>query len=142
MKYAVVSAINLAILLVGLALGLLLAPHLEKAVHASVPNQALPQTAAPAPNAGDSVAILKTTPIQPTMSAGSAAIYLVLAHQIQSDQLVVNGIDLLKLHQEELNLLSKFVPAQEINNAVSRSKATEVFQSVNHPVPAPAPAPK
>ena len=33
-KYAVVSAINLAILLVGIAIGVLLAPHFEKTVSA------------------------------------------------------------------------------------------------------------
>ena len=32
MRYAVISAINLAILLVGIALGVMLAPHIEKTV--------------------------------------------------------------------------------------------------------------
>ena len=77
-RYATISAINLAILLVGVAIG-----------------------------------------------AGSIGVYLLLSHHIQTDELVANGIDLLKLHQAEINLLSRFVPASEITNAINEARVPE-----------------
>lgn len=139
-KYAAVSAINLAILLVGVAIGVLLIPHIEQTASASRPLEpqyaAIPQTpVAPAP------ASPKITVVTPTMSAGTIGIYLVLSHHIQSDELVVNGIDILKLNQEELNLLSKFVSPQQIGDAINRSRATELYQ-VGNPPATPSSSPK
>lgn len=74
------------------------------------------------------------------MTAGTIGIYLILAHHIQSDQLVVNGYDLLKLQNAELTLLSRFVPASEIAKAVNDARVPEVYQ-VQNPTPAPVPAP-
>jgi len=61
------------------------------------------------------------------MTGGSVGVYLVLAHHVQSDELVVNGYDLLKLQQGEINLLSRFVPAAEISNMVNSARATELY---------------
>jgi hypothetical protein len=137
-RYAVISAINLALLLVGIAVGVMLAPHIEKpASAASVQQSATPQQAASASSTTSGG--VKLTPVQPGMQVGTVAVYISLAHHIQSDELVVNGLNLLQLHQEEINLLSKFVPAQEISNAIARSKATELY-TVGPPPSAPAPA--
>jgi len=139
-RYAVISAINLAILLVGIAIGVTMAPRIEPSASAAS-GQQVGSAATQTPSAGG----VKLTPVQPGMQVGTVAAYLSLAHHIQSDELVVNGINLLQLHQEEINLLAKFVPQQEINNAIARSKATELY-TVATPKPATptpaAPAPK
>jgi hypothetical protein len=122
MKYATVSAINLAILLVGIAIGVMIAPRIDKTVNAyATDQQASPQqSAATNGNANPKIA-------QPQMTVGTAAVYLLLTHHIQADELVVNGIDLIKLHQEELNLLSRFISAQDLSKAVSNAKDTELY---------------
>lgn len=132
MKYALVSAINLAILLVGIAIGIVLSPHLEKPVAAQAP--VATQTPAP-PTSG------ATKKVEPQMSAGTVGVYLFLAHHIQSDELVVNGIDLLKLHQGEVNLLQKFVPASDINKIITDAKVSEsdLYQVVTPGQSTPAP---
>ncbi len=121
-RYAVISAINLAILLVGIAIGVMLAPHIERTVNANPAAQA--QTGAPSQPA---TTALTSGPqkVQANMTAGTVGFYLLLAHHVQSDELVVNGIDLLKLHQAEINMLGRFVPPQEISRAISESKVPE-----------------
>jgi hypothetical protein len=52
------------------------------------------------------------------MTTGTIGIYLILSHHLQTDELVVNGYDLLKLQNAELGLLSHFVPQAEIKAAV------------------------
>jgi hypothetical protein len=130
-RYAVVSAINLAILLVGITLGVMLAPHIEKSADAAEP-QASQMPAAPAGQ--------KLTPVRPSMTTGTIGIYLILAHHIQSDELVVNGYDLLKLQNSELQMLSRFVPAAEIQRAVEDAKTGEMY-TVAQPTPPPATQP-
>ncbi len=136
-RYAVISAINLAILLVGMALGVMLAPHIEKTASAAHPAE---QQASQPP-----VATSGVETANPQMTVGTVGIYLVLAHHIQSDELVVNGIDLLKLHQEEINLLSRFVPPQDISAAIKNAKDTKLYQLPPTPPAAtttPKPSPK
>jgi hypothetical protein len=135
-KYALISAVNLAILLVGIALGVMLAPHMEKKASADDAKQGTvtpqkPATAAPS----DTVTAIKTTPVQPGLTTGTIGVYLLLSHQIQSDQLVVNGYDILKLQDAELKLLSRFVSPAEIQKVISDSKAQELFR-LQEPSPA------
>jgi hypothetical protein len=146
-KYATASAINLAILLTGMGLGVMLAPHVTRTAKAgpvAEMQSAAGQNPVLTPPKPAVPTGTKTTPVQPTMTVGTAGIYLILTHHVQSDEMVVNGVDLLKLHQEELNLLSRFVSAQEINNAIVRSQAGELFQVGNptFPLPAPTQVPK
>src|SRR5437879_12131502 len=51
-RYAVISAINLAILITGIMLGIMMAPHLEKSASAREPQATAPQTAPANPTAG------------------------------------------------------------------------------------------
>lgn len=139
MKYALTTLANLLTLAVGITIGLLLAPHIEKSVHAtSAEPQAIPGTAFSGSIAQQS-AEPKVTTVQPSMTTGTVGIYLVLSHHVQSDELVVNGYDMLKLQNGELALLSRFVPASEIQSMVESSKAGEVF-TVKPPQPPPQPA--
>jgi hypothetical protein len=131
MKNALAAAINLATLLIGLILGVLLAPHLEKpaqAFSAEPQNQSVPT--APAPTSGPEQ-------IQPGVTTGSFGAYLVLAHHIQSDELVVNGIDIMKLQQGEINLLSRSlgITQQDIQNVINDARNTHLYQ-VATPKPA------
>jgi hypothetical protein len=138
-RYAIISAINLAILLVGIAIGVMVAPHIEKTVNASPPvpqaaNQASPAESHPTSTTANA-SHQRITPIQPGISIGSVGSYLVLAHRLQSDEAVVNGFNIMKLHEAELGLLSRFVPASEINKVVENAKADELYQVGNPPQP-------
>jgi hypothetical protein len=132
MKYVAISTVNLLILLIGIVLGVMLAPHLETKVSAAEPQlQTAPNPPATAQGGGPQ----KVTPM---VSAGTVGFFLLLSHHIQSDELVVNGLDLLKLHQAELNLLSRFVPASELQNAINGAR---VAQSDLYQVATPSSAP-
>jgi hypothetical protein len=135
LKYTAATVINFLTLLVGIAIGVGLAPRLNKLVRVSA---AEVQAQVTAPQSG--MVPPKVTPVTPMMTGGSIGVYLVLAHQVQADQLVVNGYDVLKLQQGELNLLARFVPAPDIAAVVNNSRATEIF-TVANPKPAAPPAP-
>jgi hypothetical protein len=129
MKYALASAVNLVTLLVGIAIGTLAAPHFDRSANAAAIAQVKPTTTTiPAPsNFTGTVTGPKITPVTPMLSGGTAAFYLLLSHHIQADEMVVNGYDLLKLQQGELNLLARTVPAADIAEVVKNSAASEFF---------------
>lgn len=121
--------------LLGIGIGILLAPGL-RGVHAteSATPQVQPSQPASTQMSGSQTAPQalafspqKLTRVDPTMTAGTVGFYLILGHRLQSDELVVNGYDLLKLHQAELNLLARFVPPSEIYRAINESKASELY---------------
>jgi hypothetical protein len=133
-RYALISAINLAILIVGIAIGVVLSPHIEKTASAAQqfgPAQPTPALTAATPP--------KINQVSTDLSAGKIGAYLLLAHHIQSDELVVNGIDLLKLHDAELHLLAGFLGNDAIQRAVNESRVEEIYQ-VTAPKTTAAPA--
>ena len=67
--------------------------------------------------------------ITPNMSFGSIGGYVVLAHIVQSDSAVVNGYDLMKLHQNTLNYLSRQEGANQadIREIVTKSMADKLY---------------
>jgi len=130
MKQNITSLINLLILITGIAIGVLIAPRFDHRVEAAQS----PIGVVPASDGSP-----KTTAVSPMISAGSAGFYLLLGHHIQSDELVVNGYDLLKLQNAELGLLSRFVPAPDIQKAIESSRTSEIY-SVAAPPAQPVPA--
>ena len=139
MKNALASLVNLATLLIGITIGIILAPHLEKPAHAV---SAEPQAPVPAPTSA-------ATPggpeqITPGMTVGSIGTYLLLSHHIQSDELVVNGIDLLKLHEGELDLISKLpgVNPGQVQGIVNNAKDTHLYQVATPKQPPSGTAPQ
>jgi hypothetical protein len=86
--------------------------------------------------------VQKVEEITPTMTAGSIGGYLVLAHTMQSDEAVVGGLDLLKLHLNTLNYLSRQLGANqiELQNIVSNSRAEKVY-TIKSPQPPQNPQP-
>jgi len=139
-KYTVASAINLAILIVGVVIGVMLAPRFTGTTNAQPisSNAQQPPTFTQTVNQGLPMPEVqpKVTPVMPGMTTGTVGIFLILAHHVQSDELVVNGYDILKLQNAELQLLSRFVPQSEIAKAINDSKATELF-TVKQPIPQP-----
>lgn len=133
MKNALVALVNLATLLVGITIGIMLAPHLEKSVQAVGAVQQSVPTASP--NGLEQ--------ITPTMTAGSVGAYLLLAHHIQSDELVVGGLDMVKLQQGELNLLARTlgINPQDVQNIVNDAKDTHLYQVTPPKQPQPATVP-
>jgi hypothetical protein len=127
MKYALASLANLLTLAIGIALGVMLSPHLEKPAHAF---SAAPQATAPPVTTPLAATPNGPEQISPTMTVGSIGTYLLLAHHIQSDELVVNGIDVLKLEQGEINLLARTlgINPQDVQNIVNDAKVTHVYQ--------------
>jgi hypothetical protein len=130
MRYALASFLNLLILGVGIAIGFMLAPHLEKPVQATVEPQAA--VSQPTPQAAPTSGEPKITTVSPSLNTGTVGIYLVLAHHVQSDELVVNGYDILRLQNEELSLLSRFVPAVEIQMP-STGREPQKYSRLNNP---------
>src|SRR4051794_30400232 len=99
-RYTIASAINLAILTLGVVVGVFIAPHFTKTASAnpiSETQAASVQNQAPSPIPTPASSGPKITTVQPGMTTGTVGIYLILAHHVQSDELVVNGYDLLKL---------------------------------------------
>jgi hypothetical protein len=113
MKYATGSIVNLIALLLGVLIGVTLAPRFERNVSAQ-----------PVPTATcvDSAGVECVTPI---MSVGSAAIGTLLSNRIAADQLTVNGYDVLKLQN---NMLSTLVQ----NHLISVDQANALV-SMSHP---------
>ena len=68
--------------------------------------------------------------ITPTMTVGSAGIGTVLAGRIATDQIMVRGIDLIKLHENTLNLLREkgIVSLSDLNRIVDNSRPEKVLR--------------
>src|ERR1700674_4870610 len=141
MRYVIASTLTLIAVLLGIVIGILIAPYVEKRTQANPvlqsaapvqqPIAQAPQPAAPAPKAP------KINQVSPGLSAGTIGAYLFLAHHIQSDELVVNGFDVMKLQEVELELLSRFVPADALQKAVDGARVGEIYQIGPPPAPAP-----
>jgi|ERR1035441_1592861 hypothetical protein len=123
-RYAVISAINLAILLVGIAIGVMMAPHIEKTASAQNPAQSAATAGAKAvQGAAQSATCVSSATVEcvtPLMTVGSAGIGKLLNNQISSDQLTVNGYDVLKLVN---NLLGVMVQSKMITPAQAQALA-------------------
>jgi hypothetical protein len=73
----------------------------------------------------------KVQEITPGVTTGSFGAGLILAHEIQADRLVVNGYDLLKMHQNTLNYLLKHLPGADRNalqSVVEDSKVSVLYR--------------
>ena len=118
-RYAIISAINLAILLAGITLGVMLAPHIEKTASAQSPAQSA-ATAGAREVQGACVSSATVECVTPIMTVGSAGIGKLLNNQISSDQVTVNGYDVLKLVN---NLLTAMVQSKVITPAQAQAIA-------------------
>jgi hypothetical protein len=136
-KYAIVSAINLAILLVGIAIGVLLAPHIEKRANAAPSDQA---SRPPVQNTTTTPADEPYEDVTPMLTAASMAANTFLAHRIATDQLMVNGYDLLALQDGILNVLKNknIVSYRDLDALVERAKVARPLRlKLAQPQPQP-----
>jgi hypothetical protein len=120
------AVLNSVTLLVGLTAGFFLGTSYSGKVHAQV----VVQTPT-SPQIQD---------IAPTVTAPSLGANLLLAHEIQSDSLVVNGYDMLKVNQNILNYLATQLGANNaaLQSIVANSRADKLY-TIKSPTAAPPP---
>ena len=108
------SLINLVTLALGLSIGFIFGTSSHEKVHAQTATVAGPQFVDVAPN----------------MTVGSIGSNLVLAHEVDADRVVVNGIDLLALNANLLEYLSKRSGAEnaDLENVITASKAKVIHR--------------
>ncbi len=107
MKHSVIALLTLATLMVGIVLGLLIAPRFEHRVLAQN-------------GTGDPCSTAEC--ITPTMTVGSAGIGTLLSNRISADQLTVNGYDVLVLQN---NILSALVQNGALTAAQAKAAADQ-----------------
>jgi hypothetical protein len=127
-----IAVLNFCTLVIGLTCGFFAGSWHQQVVSA--------QVLAPAP--------APTSPpieeVSPMISAGSAAFGTLLAGRVAADEIAVRGIDLLKLHQNVLNLLASkpiFFSQAEISAVINNSRADKILQMKPQPAPQPTPQP-
>lgn len=83
-------------------------------------------------------------PITPGVTTGSFGANLLLAHEIQSDSLVVNGYDLFKMDQNIINYLATRVDADRngLQQAISNAQPPKLYTIQTTPPPPAQPQPK
>jgi len=143
-RYAVISAVNLAILLVGIAIGVMVAPHIEKTVSASPP-QSAQQVASPTeshPTSATAEVSVQYEEISPIFSAGSGAVDTFLAHRIATDQLMANGYDVMVLNEGIINLLKNkgIATYRDLDAVVERAKIPHPLRVKVPTQPGPQPS--
>jgi hypothetical protein len=145
MKYALASLANLATLAIGITIGIMLAPHLEKPASARAePSQVQPSSGGLGAPTGFTATVVVPEQVQPQMTTGTIGSYLLLAHHVQTDELVVNGLDVVKLEQGELNLMARTLGfnRQDVQNIVDQARTTQLYQVAPQKQPAPANTPQ
>jgi hypothetical protein len=119
--------VSLAILAVGLAVG-----FTGGVIYR--PQQVQAQAAAtPSPNIQE---------VSPGVTTGTFGANLILAHEVATDRVIINGYDVMKMQQNILNYLASrpFAERADIENIIKSSQADTVYR-LKQPTPPPAPAP-
>ena len=88
-KYAVVSAINLALILTGFGIGLVVSPHLERPVRAQAQIGTPQQTTPTSPPVAATEQQYED--VAPNLTMPSIGVGTILAHRIAADEIMVNG---------------------------------------------------
>jgi len=128
-RYTVASAINLAILIVGIALGVVAAPHFSgtakaNAIQAQSPSKPPPSPPIQLPNIHTQDASVDY--VTPAITLGGPVVTnTLLANRIACDRLEVNGFEPLRISDAMLSLLvSKgIITSAEVNDVISKGKA-------------------
>lgn len=110
MKYAMGSLVNMSTLVIGLLLGFLLGTAHIEVVH----SQASPETT-------DTTQYEEVTP---GVTTSTMAVHTFLAHRIATDQLMVNGYDIMALHEGVLDALKakQTLSYRDVDAIVERAK--------------------
>jgi hypothetical protein len=125
-EFSLGNLVNLITLVIGLSIGFVAGMSYQP--HANVQAQAV---APPTPNIEE---------VAPTMTVGSIGTNLMLAHEVDADQLVVNGYDVMKLQQGVINYLASRVGAEgaDFQNIVNSARPATVHRIKLQAAPVPA----
>lgn len=140
MKYTLAAFFNAMTLAVGILLGFALSSRLDTTASAQQSHaaSAAPQTSSQACTSSATVEC-----VAPIMTVGSAAIPTLLSSRIATDQLAVNGFDILKL---ENNILNSMIAHHVITTADAQqiidNSHPDKFLRFQPPTPAPSTPPK
>jgi hypothetical protein len=127
MNKTIGALVVLVTLLVGILIGVLLAPRIEPSVYA--------QQKATAPAC---IASADTECVTPIMTVGSAGIGKLLSNQITTDQLTVNGYDVLKIQNNMLRaLISAGIVSQDAAKAIVEDSHPEKYLKFQPMQPSP-----
>lgn len=68
--------------------------------------------------------------ISPGLTTGTIGVHTLLASRIATDSIMVKGIDLIKLHENTLNLLLRrnYVTISELNTVLEQSRAKTILK--------------
>ena len=118
--------VSLAILAVGLAIGFAGGVMYR-------PQQVQAQAATPSPNIQE---------VSPGVTTGTFGANLILAHEVATDRVIINGYDLMKMQQNILNYLASrpFAEKADIENIIKSSQADTVYRLKQSTPPPSAPA--
>ena len=121
-KYTIASAINLAILTIGIAIGVFISPHFTKTASAAQ-SASPPPASTQAPKPPDNPNVDYVSP--GVTLGGPVATNILLANRIACDSLQVNGFETLKLYDAILNLLARkgIATPADIEQVVAAGKA-------------------
>ena len=121
--------VSLTILVIGIAIGFAggIVYRPQQDVHAQ---------AAPQPQAN-------IQEVSPGVTTGTFGANLILAHEVATDRLIINGFDLMKMQNNILSYLALRPSAEsaDIQNIVNRSRADTVYK-LKQPAPATQPIPE
>ncbi|MGD1090723.1 MAG: hypothetical protein ABSB35_01895 [Bryobacteraceae bacterium] len=130
--YLKISTINLVFLLIGLSIGVGLMSSGLVSVHAQTQTKENTPTrdgaATKVERASSTCDEAHFECVTPTMTVGVAGFNQVLAHQVATDQVIVSGIDLLRLHENTLNLIrskNPLISLQDIQRVVDDSRVAK-----------------
>jgi len=81
--------------------------------------------------------------VSPGVTTGTFGANLILAHEIATDRVIINGYDIMKMQSNILNYLASRPLAEtaDIQGIVARSQADTVYR-LKQPTPPPSPAPQ
>jgi hypothetical protein len=131
-QFSLGNLVNLITLVIGLSIGFV--GGMSYQPRSKVEAQAVTPTS---PNIQD---------VSPTMTVGSIGTNLLLAHEVDADQVVINGYDVMKLQQGVINYLSTRPGAEgaDFTNIVNSARATTLhrikLQTATVPPPTVPPA--
>jgi hypothetical protein len=127
MRYTVASAINLAILIVGVFIGVAIAPHLSGTASAGAfQAPSAPPAQSPTPQTAKPVEDPNVDYVTPGISMGGPVVTnLFLANRIACDRLEVNGFEPLKISDGIMSLLINkgIASPADVNQIVASGKA-------------------
>ena len=125
-NYSKATGLNMLMLAIGALLGPIVV-HSDKIFNSTVHAQNSQKGAATKNDPPVAALDPNIEYIEPSLSTGAALFGTVLAHRVACDLVIANDIDILKLHEGELNLLVSrgYIKAFEARQLIANSKVSK-----------------